>query len=111
MKVRFYPLPGEAIELSYEYISNGLVEDNVGDVKPKFTADDDVALLDEDCISLGLKWRFLKSKGYPYSEEFRDYELAILDRGKAHGSELIDLSGNEKYNKRVIVIPDGGFGQ
>ncbi|MEE8289795.1 MAG: hypothetical protein V3R25_10325 [Nitrosomonadaceae bacterium] len=111
LKVRFYPLPGEAVDLSYEYISNGLVEDTLGVVKPKFTADDDVSLLDEDCISLGVKWRFLKSKGYPYAEEFRDYELAILDRGKAHGAEIVDLSGADRFNKRIIIIPDGGFGQ
>ncbi len=110
-KVQFYPTPGSAVTITYEYISNALTQSSVGTLQSdKFLADDDTALLDEDTIALGFKWRFLKTKGFPYSEEFRDYEAAIAYEASSTGNQVIDMGSGDLNNQRVLVIPDGGFG-
>ncbi len=110
-KVQFYPTPGSAVTITYEYISRALTETIGGTLQgEKYLADTDVSLLDEDTIALGFKWRFLKSKGFPYSEEFRDYELAIAYQAASTGSQVIDMGSGDLNNQRVLVIPDGGFG-
>ena len=53
-----------------------------------FVNDTDVPLVDEAVVTLGLKWRFLDSKGLPCDQEFKDYEEAVQqleewDRGMA----------------------------
>ena len=45
----------------------------------KWVADDDVGLLDENLMALGVEWRYLKSKGFDYSEEFNSYERRVQE--------------------------------
>ena len=42
-----------------------------------WTADDDVGLLDEELMTIGVVWRFKKTQGFNYSEEFRNYEIEV----------------------------------
>lgn len=71
--------------------------------------DNDTSRLDEELLTMGLKWRFLQSKGMPFEPEYREYE-SIKD-------ELLADNGG----KRMITLglpsitptnlPDRGFGQ
>jgi hypothetical protein len=45
--------------------------------KLTFSADTDVSLIDEKVLTSGLEWRWLKSKGLDYAEEFRRYEMRL----------------------------------
>lgn len=109
-KVQLFPTPGAVETITYEYISDALTATSGGTLQgQEFLADTDTALLDEDLVTLGLKWRFLKSKGYPYAEEFADYERAIADVIMQTGSPTISLSNPNLNEERVLIVPDGNF--
>ena len=35
--------------------------------------------MDEDLMSLGIEWRYLRAKGFDYSEEFNTYERQVQE--------------------------------
>lgn len=115
-KIYIFPTPpSSGEEITLEYISNGLVEDTSGTLKEIFTADDDTSLIDEDVVALGFKWRFLKSKGLPYVEEFRDYEVAVADLKGDNGGAILDLAGHGLHHGHRLghgghfLIQEGDF--
>lgn len=86
--ILIYPTPTAGQTVAYEYISNQWCESSGGTDQSAFAADTDVGLLDEELITLGVIWRFLKAKGFDYAEEFRDYQTEVMqaiarDGGKA----------------------------
>jgi len=104
-----FPIPDSIRTLRYEYRSNALTETSGGVAQgDKYLADTDVGLLDEDIVALGFKWRFLKTYGLPYAEEFRDYEAAIEDGKNADGAPIIAFTygGLVRFGP---VVPDGDF--
>jgi len=105
-----FPIPDSIRTLRFEYRSDALTETS-GNVAQgdRFLADTDLSLLDEDIIALGFKWRFLKSFGLPFEEEFRDYEAAIEDGAQADGAGIISLAG-PGFVRFGPVVPDGNFG-
>ena len=107
-KIYFFPVPasdGDSIDV--EYLSNGIVQDSGGNLKERFTADDDTSLIDEDVIALGFKWRFLKSNGLPHAEEFRDYEMAVADLKGDDGGALLDYGASNLI--RSFGVQEGDF--
>lgn len=104
-----FPTPDGIDTLNFEYRSNALTQTSGGSPQAeKYLADSDTAVLDEDIILLGFKWRFMKSFGLPYAEEFRDYELAVDDGIASTGSDIMDLAGarTRRFN---LIVPDGDF--
>lgn len=109
IKFYLFPVPTSVDTLRFEYRSIGLTQTSGGAIQgDKYLADDDTSLLDEDIILLGFKWRFLKSFGLPYAEEFRDYEIAVDDGITNTGSGVIDI-GTPTFRRFQILIPDGNF--
>lgn len=107
-KVYIFPLPtNNTDEITFEYISDGLVVDTGATLHPKYQADDDVGLLDEDVVALGFKWRFLKTNGLPYVEEFRDYELAIEDLKGDNGGAIFNMDAGRR--QFVVRTQEGNF--
>jgi len=88
------PTPTENDSLAYEYVSSYWCTNAAGDTtKVTMDADDDVARLCEECITLGLMWRFLKAKGLDYSEAFRTYEMEVAKRlANDGGMRPLDLN-------------------
>lgn len=108
--IYLFPTPDDVRTIRYEYVSNGLVETSGGTLlSDAYVSDTDVSLVDEDIILLGLKWRFLKSHGLPYAEEFRDYEMAIEKGANDTGAPLIDLGYQPP--RFQLIVPDGDVGQ
>lgn len=84
------PTPASVTTLATEYVSANWVKAADGTRKSAFTADDDVALLPEDLITLGLKWRLLAAKGLPYAEEKADYEREVISAtGRDGGAPVL----------------------
>ena len=108
----FFPIPDAVYNYYYEYKSNGLAQSSGGTVQAVYLADADVGLLDEDVIALGFKWRILKSRGLPYAEEFRDYEIAIEDASQDSGANTISMGGSDFYDENFYIrFPNGNFAQ
>lgn len=92
--LEIYPTPTAGQTCAYEYVSKNWAQTSGAIGLAEMTADTDVALIEERLISLGIRWRYLKSKGLDYSEDFRTYQIEV---GKAiardGGRRTTSLSG------------------
>lgn len=90
------PAPTAGDTLAFEYVSkNWCTNANGSTERSSWVADDDVGLLDEELLTLGLIWRFKKAKGLDYSEEFRSYEQMIEKKlANDGGMGVLDLNGD-----------------
>ena len=83
------PQDGQTIVM--QYISANAVKDNAGTGKPKFTADDDTFVLDDDLLILDVRWRFLRAKGLDYQGELAEYNQYVTSEiGLDSGARTID---------------------
>lgn len=108
------PVPSEEFKIAYDYFSNAPVELAAGGFSSVWVNDDDTYLLDEDCFIQGLKWRFLRAKGFDYEEEYQNYEKDVSRTiSRNGGSRDLPLggSGYAPYFLDGGNIPDTGFGQ
>jgi hypothetical protein len=91
------PTPTAAETIAYEYLSKNWCQSSGGTGQAAWAADTDTGVLDEELMTLGLKWRWKKSKGLDYAEDFTSYEIrvskAILDDG---ARMRIDTSNSER---------------
>jgi hypothetical protein len=109
--VLMIPVPPAGDTYAFEYISNKWVLD-AGDVeKAAFTADTDTAILDEELITLGVIWRFLKAKGFDYAEAFRTYELQVSQALARDGSKrTLNFTQQINYGRpRYPGVQDGNW--
>jgi hypothetical protein len=109
-RVNFYPKPAAGQTVTFEWQSRNWCE-NVGGIgQSVWTSDNDVARLDEELITLGVIWRFLKSKGLDYSEEFRSYEMRLANRiGRDGGRRALNMGGGRAAFGAPFV-PEGSWG-
>lgn len=104
------PTPAANQTIAAEYISKNWAKSNAGVPQSIFLADTDTTFLDEQLVTLGLKWRWLRAKGLDYAEEFTDYEREVeTAMGRDGGSTALSMSPQPVDADRVNV-PDGGFG-
>lgn len=83
-QLQFYPAPSAGA--TYPYVSRWYARDEGGTLKAEFTADNDMFVLDERLLTLGLTWRWKAQKGAEYSEDLAAYEVQLAreasrDRG------------------------------
>ncbi len=79
------PSPGSTIYL--EYVANGPVMSNGGGLKPKFTADDDTLVINDDLFMLGVIYRFQKVKGLPeWQASYQEYRNMYRRERASDGS-------------------------
>lgn len=72
----FQPTPTAGETYAFEYVSKYVVTDATGVTEQlTFQDDTDQPLLDQELITLGVIWRYLKAKGLDYAEPFRDYQM------------------------------------
>jgi hypothetical protein len=70
----FIPAPPAGDDVRLEYLSSYYCESSGGTDQSNWAADDDVGVLDEELMTAGVRWRFLRAKGMDYAEEFQEYE-------------------------------------
>ena len=106
----FTPTPSLGDDIAYEYVTNNWCMNAAGTPQTSYEADTDVAFLDEALIKLGLRWRFRKSKGLDYAEDFRSYETQKQQsQARDGGSTQINASGRTIYSDVFPNIPLGNF--
>lgn len=105
------PTPSAADTVAYEYVSLNWCLAANGDGKPAFTADTDTTVLPEWLFTLGLRWRFRKSKNLDYAEDFRTYQSELQQlQARDGGNGNIDITGRNLYNPLGLPnIPVGNF--
>lgn len=98
--------------LVFEYVSAYWVIADDGTRKPRFTADTDTPLIDEQAFILGVKWRMWQIKGFSYQafqQEYIDYVAQLI--GRNGGAP--DLSLSPRPLRTILLGPfnvvDGYF--
>jgi hypothetical protein len=94
---RIWPPPAELVnplQLVYEYMSRSWIATSgmSSTLSDTWATDNDVCLLDDRAIILGLKWRFWMQKGFGYAQYRADYDMYV-ERLKARdgGSKTLSL--------------------
>ncbi len=103
------PTPAAGETIAYEYISSNWAKTTDGDPLPQFESDTDETYLDPKLFWLGIRWRFLKSKGLDYAEDFRTYQSERNQKmARDGGNTMLSTTGDTQY---VLSpnIPSGGF--
>lgn len=95
-QMHFYPSPvGTA---TFPYVSKEWAASESDTPKRKFTADNDVFLLDERLLTLGLIWRWKAQKGLDYGEDLATYEDAVAkERYRDRGSYVLRDGGSSRW--------------
>lgn len=108
------PVPstdGEVI--AFDYYSNYWCESSSGVAQPRWAADTDLYILDEDAFIKGLKWRYLRAKGMDYSQELTDYNsdsLTIIARDGGARNLRLNASCEDIFLISSANVPDTGYG-
>jgi hypothetical protein len=100
---------GETI--AYEYISSKWCQSALSVAAAAWAADTDTAKLDEELITQGIVWRFKKSKGLEWKEDFVEYEnqrnrLIARDGGM----RKLNFGGGAGGAPIGVNVPDQGYG-
>jgi hypothetical protein len=108
-----YPTPTVSDEtIAFDYYSKSWVTKQVDSSNvAAWTADNDTSRINEDLITMGVKWRFLQAKGMPYEPEYREYESAkesLKEDNGGRGSINLGRGAGLNYDGN---IPDQGYGQ
>lgn len=115
------PPPTSNAVLVYEYTSSGFCAPAGTVVSPQSAAfqsswllDTDIGVLSEDLMTLGVKWRWLRAKGFAYDEEFRTYTDARERAASRDGGGARALVMNRQVASTQLIsasqIPDTGYG-
>ena len=105
------PAPGSATATwAFFYYSKYWCQDSSGTGQVRWVADDDTGILDEDLMALGIEWRYLKAKGFDYSEEFNTYERQVQEN-ILHDRDhpVINLETSRIGGPGVLGVNDGSW--
>lgn len=112
VKFSLFPTPDAVETVAYEYISANWCESSGGTGQSAWAADDDVGVLDEFLLELGVKWRMLSRLGLAYEEERVEYDQEVNKAiARDGGAPVLNISQNDTYPLYSRHnIPDTGFG-
>jgi hypothetical protein len=110
--LEFYPVPTAGENCAFEYVSKNFCESSGGTGQNAWQADDDTPRLDSEMMTLGIIWRWKKSKDLNYAEDFNQYERFVMDELSTNAtSSIVDTSMTGPSNWPQIIAPTGGIGQ
>ena len=103
-----YPAPTAGDTWAFEYQTTYFCQSSGGTGQEAWAADDDVGVLDEKLMQMGIVWRFKKKNGLDYSEDFRSYEQKLAnDTARVGGKEVLDMSGGGGGSG--LYVPEGNW--
>lgn len=105
------PTPSAGLDIRYEYVSRYWVDtdsDGVGNAE-NFGSDADTFLLDEELLTLGVIWRWLKRHRLPYNDEFAEYQMHVQQALGRDGVRGPLEMGGRSYAQRRPQVPDGSW--
>lgn len=110
------PVPADSTSIEvFEYYRNTwvLATDGVT-AKSSFTVDSDTYMLPSEMLILGLKWRYLRAKGFDYSDEYTQWGLHLeRSTGRDGGQRSLPLNSIAPREIHLLSdanVPDTGFG-
>lgn len=105
------PVPTAGHTWAFEYVSWNWMTDSTGATyRQYFAADGDLPLLPEEILTLGLRWRWKKEKGFDYAEDFRTYESMVKDAlGRDGGKRTLNMGGDGEGKTPRVFLPAGSW--
>lgn len=103
--ISLYPIPSAVDTISFEYQSNEWVVDSVGVRQSDILDDTDEPYVDNEILALGLKWRYLKSVGLPYDEDYNEYKNYLNERFSKQFTAR-ELYTDNFSSPFAVVIPE-----
>lgn len=105
------PAPAAGLGFYFEYITKNWITSADGTTKKaRFTLDTDLVRLDYDLVTMGLRWRWKKEKGFDYAEDFRTYEEQVTAAiGRDGGKPTLQMGGNNYRPRPGIFVPIGSW--
>ena len=67
------------------------------------------SLLDEELITLGVVWRFLKIKGLPYDQQFQEYQVRRQEVSAQDGAKAVLRTGGPGLAILAVNEPEGNY--
>ena len=110
--IQLTPTPDAGDTYAFEYISKNWCQSSGGTGQSSWQADEDVGLLDEDLMLLGVIWRFRKARGFDYAEEFNTYEEQKIQFQMRDGGKRTINYGNDDNlfeGKRPPLVIEGSW--
>lgn len=102
----FFPIPAAAANAEFPYISGELARSTAGAPQSAFQSDDDVFVLPEKLLTLGLIWRYRAQKGMGYAEDMQNYEIALSQaQARDGGSKVIRSNSRVRRGNIGIAWP------
>lgn len=103
------PAPAAGETWSFTYKSANWCQDSGGTGQTAWAADTDTGILSEDLMALGIQWRYLKTKGFDYSEEHNEYERQVNDAmADDRPAQTLNMGAMRNVGPGVIV-PEGSW--
>jgi len=114
-KLIVFPQMTGSQSVFFEYFSKNWVDLATGTTPAvadgsKFNNDANTVVFDEELVTMGVVWRFLKSKGLPYTEQKNEYAESVRNLLTQDGAkQIINMTGGI-YEGWPANVPEIGFG-
>jgi hypothetical protein len=104
------PTPTAGQTMAYEYVSTQWCESSGGTDQAAWAADTDVGLLPEELMTLGVVWRWQRTKGLDYAESFNTYEAQVAQTiARDGGKPTLNIGSAPHSGARYPFVPDGNW--
>ncbi len=107
------PTPTAGDTYAFEYVTKYVVgaAASTAPTLEQFTADTDIAYVRDELLTLGLVWRFQKSRGLDYGESMQTYEIAVKRAIDRDGGRPVLSMGEPSDLTRAprARVPDGNW--
>lgn len=103
------PTPTAGQTYAYEYVTKNWCESSGGTDQAAWAADTDTGLISEELMTLGIVWRWKKSKGLDYGEDYKTYELLVAQAISRDGGKPTLKIGRPQTGPNMPFVPDGNW--
>ena len=106
------PTPSTGDTYAYEYVTENWCQSAGGTGQTEWSADDDIGVVDEKLMQLGIVWRWLQINGFDYAERYNEYEREVSQAIMRDGSRRVLNFANDiglYDNARYPVVPEGSW--
>jgi hypothetical protein len=109
-QINLSPTPTAAYTFAFNYYTKQFCETSGGSGLDDWADDSDVPRLDDNLMTLGIRYRYLARQGLPYGEEKGEYLEAIRDLlADDRPHPVIDV-GRTPRDECPVNVPDGSWG-
>jgi hypothetical protein len=108
-QINVNPAPdATSVNIVFDYYTKYFCESSAGTGLDRWTADTDVPRLDDNLMTLGIRYRYLARQGLPYEEEKGEFLSAISSlRADDRPQDIIDVG--IVPSRLPVNVADGGW--